>query len=109
MRKAYEEFYKQAVADAKENIRYCIHVAGSSSDLDTAVKERIKDLWVELVNDIESEVDRLCKRAKVADDEFLFSLFRNLYTARRRYWWRRVGDFRFTSRRRRQACILNVN
>ena len=87
MRKAYEEFYKQAVADAKENIRYCIHVAGSSSDLDTAVKERIKDLWVELVNDIESEVDRLCKRAKVADDEFLFSLFRDLYTARRRYWW----------------------
>ena len=87
IKRGYEAFFKRIVADAKGNMRTWIHAAGSSSELETVVSQHIRDIWVDLVNEIESEVTRLCERAFEDDKEFLFSLFRDLYDARRRYWW----------------------
>ena len=86
IQKRYEAFQKRKVASAKEQIRSLISVAGSSWDLRTIVERNIKDIWIELVVEIESYVDDLYRRATTDDREFLFSLFNDLYTARRRYW-----------------------
>jgi hypothetical protein len=50
------------------------------------IKKPIAEAWIEMVQQVESFVSKLCEQAVAADTDFLYALFSDLYTARRRYW-----------------------
>ncbi len=86
LQRDYQAFRDQVVGTTKAYIHDQIYSASSGSGLKERVKNQIPKAWVEMVAQLEGHVSRLCEKAVTADTDFLYALFSDLYTARRRYW-----------------------
>src|SRR6266403_3126393 len=86
LREEYTAYRDRAVLSTRDYIHNAISSASSGHDLKRTIETRIKAAWTDLVQDIENNVSGLVHSATTSDQDFLYNLFADLYTAKRRYW-----------------------
>jgi hypothetical protein len=86
LKREFQAFFDQRVLRAKEQIAYLIDSARSGSSLKSIVQDSVAQSWTAMIEEIENELLKLCKRATTEDADFLYALFSDLYAEQRRFW-----------------------